>query len=320
VSAAAAPPAFSVVICAYTEDRWDDLVRAVASVQRQTLPATEIVVVIDGDGALLDRARRALPGVTAIPNHQRPGLAGARNSGALATTGAVVAYLDDDAHAAPDWLAELAKAYETPSVLGVGGHLEPVWATRRPDWFPEEFDWVVGCTYRGVPSRPARVRNPIGANMSVLREVLDAVGGFRPEMGRLEETDFCIRAQARFPGRYWLHWPSARVSHAVTPRRETWGFFVDRCRNEGIAKATMVQMTSRRAGLASERSYVRRTLPAGVARNLGAGLAGDPAGFKRATAIVVGLGATAGGYLRGRAALSRSSASGEGIARRGANP
>lgn len=320
VTAAEGLTTFSVVICAYTEDRWDDLVRAVDSVRAQTLAAADIAVVVDGCDALLARAQAAFDGVISIANTQRPGLAGARNSGALATTGAVVAYLDDDAQAAPDWLAELARAYERPSILGVGGHLEPAWATGRPEWFPEEFDWVIGCTYRGIPSQPAPVRNPIGANMSVLREVFDAVGGFRPEMGRLEETDFCIRAAERFPDRHWLHWPTARVSHSVTPTRETWRFFVHRCRNEGIAKATMVRMTTRQAGLASERRYVRQTLPAGVVRNLGAGLRGDMAGFKRAGAILVGLGATTGGYLRGVVERGRSGAPADGIGRRGAAP
>ena len=37
----------SVVICAYTEDRWDDLVAAVASVQGQSESPREIVVVVD---------------------------------------------------------------------------------------------------------------------------------------------------------------------------------------------------------------------------------------------------------------------------------
>ena len=37
----------SVIICAYTEKRWDDLVAAIQSVRRQTVQALEIIVVID---------------------------------------------------------------------------------------------------------------------------------------------------------------------------------------------------------------------------------------------------------------------------------
>jgi len=45
----------SVIICAYTEDRWNDLISAVESVRQQTLPATEIIIVIDHNPDLLKR-------------------------------------------------------------------------------------------------------------------------------------------------------------------------------------------------------------------------------------------------------------------------
>ncbi len=289
---------------------------AVQSVCDQTVAAKEVVLVVDHHDALLAKARAALPEIVVIPNEERAGLSGARNSGARATTAAVIAYLDDDAVAAPDWIEQLLHAYTRPALLGVGGHISPRWATRRPAWFPAEFDWVVGSTYRGVPREPARIRNPIGANMSMLREVFDAVGGFRPELGRLrhstenglEETDFCIRAEERFPARMWLHWPAARVVHVVSPERETWRFFLERCHNEGLAKAAMVSARGRRAGLASERRYVRATLPAGVARELSRALRGRPSGLLRAGAIIIGLAATIFGYLRGIARRRESRA------------
>lgn len=309
-----------MVVCAYADERWDDLRAAVESVRRQTVAARDIAVVVDQNPALLARVHEQLDGVIGVANAQRPGLAGARNTGVEATSGEVVAFLDDDARAEPTWLAELQAAYRRPSLLGVGGALEPVWATGRPAWFPPEFDWVVGCTYRGVPPEPAPVRNPIGANMSVLRFVLEETGGFRPELGRLEETDFCIRAAERFPERHWLHWPAARVLHSVTPQRQTWGFFVARCHNEGLAKATMVRARGRRAGLSSERRYVQRTLPAGVARNLRKAARGDGRAALRAGAIVAGLGATGLGYAKGAIRDRRAGDADGRIPRRGATP
>src|SRR3954447_19530072 len=94
----------SVVVCAYSLDRWPDLVEAVASLQQQTLGQPEIVVVIDHNDALRTRAETRLPGVTVVANQHRRGLSGARNSGVAAATGDVVAFLDDDAIAAGDWL------------------------------------------------------------------------------------------------------------------------------------------------------------------------------------------------------------------------
>src|SRR4051812_28350918 len=75
-----APADVSVVICAYTFDRWDDLVAAVASVQSQTAPAGEVIVVIDHNDELLARVRAEIAGVVAIPNTEPQGLSGARNS------------------------------------------------------------------------------------------------------------------------------------------------------------------------------------------------------------------------------------------------
>jgi hypothetical protein len=194
------PLALSVVICAYTEERWNELLRGVESVLRQTVPAREIVVAVDHNPQLLDRARAHFEGsAVVVANEARPGLAGARNSGARATSTPIVAFLDDDARANPDWLAQLAQAYGAASILGVGGRIEPDWPAARPRWFPQEFNWVVGCSYRGLPTTAAPVRNMIGANMSVRRDVLDALGGFSEDLGRLEETDFCIRGRQRFP-------------------------------------------------------------------------------------------------------------------------
>src|SRR4051794_30202338 len=136
----------SVVICAYTMERWADLVGAVRSVQEQSAPALEIIVVVDHEPALLSRVRRELDGVIAIPNAEQRGLSGARNSALRMAAGSIVAFLDDDARADADWLAELLRAYADSDAVGVGGTIEADWLRGRPGWFPPEFDWVVGCS------------------------------------------------------------------------------------------------------------------------------------------------------------------------------
>jgi glucosyl-dolichyl phosphate glucuronosyltransferase len=300
------PLRFSVVICAWTEDRWDQLAAAIASVGRQSRPAWQTIVAVDHCPPLARRLADAFPEATVVASSGRPGLSGARNTGLALATGEVVAFLDDDAVAAPDWLERLAAGYTSPEVAGVGGAVLPAWEASRPGWFPPEFDWVVGCSYTGLPRGREPVRNLIGANMSFRREVFELVGGFSEGLGRLgtrplgcEETELAIRIGQRRPGARLLYDPSAVVHHLVPRQRARWRYFRARCYAEGRSKAVVSRLVGAGDALASERDYIRRVLPRAVA----AGLApGRPAGFRSAATVLLGLGFTAGGYLHGRLA------------------
>jgi len=297
----------SVVICAHTEARWEPLAHAVASLRSQSIIPREILVVIDHNLALADRACHQLPGAKVIENGQQRGISGARNSGIAAARGAIIAFLDDDAIAAPDWIAQLLAGYSSPDVLGVGGAIEPHWQGGRPRWFPEEFDWVVGCTYLGMPRAAAPVRNLIGCNMSFRREVFARIGGFRDEIGRVgarpsgcDETELCIRLRQHLPHALLLYSPLARVRHQVPAERARWAYFHARCLLEGRSKALVARLVGAGDGSATERAYTLRTLPRGVARGLVDTLArSDPSGLARAGAITLGLAITTAGYLQG---------------------
>ena len=179
----------SVVICTYDEQRWNALARAVTSVVHEDAGAAEVIIVVDHNPALQDRVERELDGVRTIANTGPQGLAGARNSGIDAARSPIVAFLDDDAVADPDWVPAIAGPYADPAVVAVGGKILPAWeAGRPPTWLPDEFDWVVGCTYLGVPDTRDEVRNLIGANMSFRRDVFDEVGTFAPGMGRWHQA------------------------------------------------------------------------------------------------------------------------------------
>ena len=298
----------SVIICAYTLDRYSDLVAAVDSVRRQTCPPSQIIVAIDHNDELLAQAAEAFPELTVIPSIDPPGLSGARNTGLALSTGQIVAFLDDDAIAGEAWLEGLAAGYSADNVLGVGGFIGPLWESERPGWFPEEFDWILGCTYRGMAEGSA-VRNMIGANMSFRRDVLSAVGGFSHELGRMstgisglgdEETAACIRASQLYPGGVFIYASQAQVEHRVPSSRTTWRYFRERCYGEGISKSHLARSVGSHDGLSSERRHAFVTLPAGVGRALRAFLGGDRAGLARAAALVGGLAYTGTGYIVGR--------------------
>lgn len=297
----------SVIICAFTEQRWEATRAAIDSARHQHLPPDEIILVIDHNPALLARARAELDGVTVVENSEPQGLSGSRNSGLAVAQGTWVAFLDDDASAEADWLAKLHARCLDPLVMGTGGAVDPLWLSQRPRWFPEEFYWVLGCSYRGLPETLTTVRNLYGGCTCIRKDVFDVVGGFRHGIGRVgsipkgcEETELCIRAHQRWPEKVFLYEPAARIHHQVPAARATWRYFRSRCYGEGLSKAAIARFVGARDGLATERSYTLRTLPQGVWRGIGdALLRRDASGLGRAAAIVVGLLATTAGYLVG---------------------
>jgi GT2 family glycosyltransferase len=298
----------SVIICAYTEKRWDDLVAAVASVQQQSTSAREIIVVVDHNPDLLARVHAYFPAVIGIANSEPQGLSGARNSGVATAQSSLVAFLDDDAMAEPDWLARLCRCCEDPQVMGTGGTVEPYWLSTQPAWFPEEFYWTLGCTYQQRPEQPSVVRNPFGGCTCYRRELFEAIGGFRCDIGRDsrarpmggEETEFCIRARQHWPEKIFLYEPKAIIHHRIPATRATWRYFRSRCYAEGLSKALVAHYIGTKDGLASERSYIISNLAQGVKRGVAKTLfQHDRTGIARAGAIVVGLGTTIAGYLIG---------------------
>jgi GT2 family glycosyltransferase len=300
------PPRVSVVICAYTEERWLDIVAAVESVAAQTRPAFECLLVVDHNPELAARARTELAGCRVVQSGGPKGLSGARNTGVDLARGDVVAFLDDDAVAAPDWLERLAAAYADPDVVAAGGLVTPAWVESRPAWFPPEFDWVIGCSHSGMPERAAPVRNLVGANMSLRRATLISLGGFSSLLGRkgadaagCEETELCIRAGRSRPGAVVVYDPSAEVFHRVSPARATKSYFLRRCLGEGRSKAAVASLAGARDGLAAERTYVTSTLPRGVAAAAGEAVHGRFANAERGVMILAGLAATVAGYATG---------------------
>jgi cellulose synthase/poly-beta-1,6-N-acetylglucosamine synthase-like glycosyltransferase len=309
----------TVVICAYTLERWDALGRAVASCASQTTPPDEVVVVIDHNDELLARAAAELKNVRVLPNRSTKGLSGARNTGVAGSVGDVVAFLDDDAYADPDWLDALLGPFADPTVAGVGGWIVPDWQGTPAEWFPETYYWILGCSYSGLPPTGATLRNPIGANMALRRRVFDEVGGFTSGIGRIgkvplgcEETELCIRFTANHPDDRFVLERRAVVHHLVPPSRLTWSYFRSRCWAEGLSKAAVSSLVGSRSGLASERTHVLKAMPKELAASLGGVVRRPGASTAKVALIVSGAAVAAAGLVRGRMALRRSPLEGGG--------
>jgi O-antigen biosynthesis protein len=296
----------TVVICAYTLRRWDTTRAAVNSALEQGPKPAQVLLVVDHSPELADLARRELRGVEVLESDGPPGLSGARNTGLNAASQPVTVFLDDDAVARPGWLAALTVPYSSETVVATGGNVVPRWPDDRPSWLPAEFDWVVGCSYVGLPADGGTIRNPIGANMSMRTQLALKVGGFDTSVGRVgnrptgcEETELSIRLTAELPGSAVYYVPDATVDHYVSHNRTKFDYFLRRCWNEGLSKASVVQLAGASAGLERERRQVVVVIPAQILRELGRAVRGDARALLRVGATMSGLIATASGYLAG---------------------
>ena len=298
-------PTVSVVIAAYSSERWGQLCDAIESVRFQLAPALETILVIDHNPELLARSRSEFTDCTVIANTGPRGASGARNAGAAHCRGEILAFLDDDARASAGWLRALLRHFSRSDVVGVGGRIDPLWSVPRPRWFPSEFGWTVGFSYLGMPEDVQRVRNIWTANMAIRRSVFEAIGGFREDFGKVgevsrpEDTDLCLRASA--DGGRWLYDPAGTVGHWVPKQRANFRYFARRCYYEGQGKAALAALNGAGESTADERSYTLRTRPRGVLRGLRDTARGDVWGAARAGAIAVGFAVTTAGFAVGTA-------------------
>ena len=304
------PPTVSVIICAYTEDRWLQLKESVASVEAQTSPPIEIIVCVDHNEELLRRseeyfgnggASAAMP-LIVLANKYNGHLGAARNTAAEFASGEVLAFLDDDAAAAADWLERLIAPYDDEQVGAVGGAPLPVFEVRRPRWFPHEFDWVFGCAYRGLPLTRAPLGHLIGANMSARRSALREVDGFHSD--NQDDMDMCHRiahAQHRV-----LYEPLATVHHFVPATRTTWHYFWRKCYFTNQEKVAVFADMQEASSLDAELAFVKSTLTRGVMAEIRHVIRGDPYGFVRIGAMTAGIALAGLGHVSGRLRLRRS--------------
>lgn len=299
----------AVAICAFTELRWEHLTEAVGVVSAQLGVRDRLILVIDHNPALADRAREAFAaaGPTVLENTHGPGLAGARNTAVEhAAEADVVVFLDDDALPRPGWLQALRARFDDPATVGVGGAVRARWVAGRPPWFPPELGWMVGCDYPGLAVDGGTIRNPIGANMALRRSALDAAGTFHPALGRVgtkpvgcEETELAIRIRQRLPHTRMVRDTTAVVDHLVPAERARVGYLWRRGYHEGRSKATLSALVGADAALSAEKGYLAAALRAAVAHAAGA-RHGDTAGLLRAGVLLLGVTGTGLGYLTGR--------------------
>ncbi len=241
----------SVVVCTYATERYPDFCEAVESVLGQTYESVEVVLVVDGNREVFERTRKAFgdrEDVVIHCNEENSGLSYSRTKGVDLASADIVAFLDDDAIAQDDWIAQLVSGYEQTDAIAVGGRMIPKWVADRPDFFPEEFYWLIGVNYEQRLEDWSEVRNTLGSNMSFRREVFDTVGGFDEQVGltgdnqiQAEETELAMRMYDEF-GKGMLYNPDAVVAHKVFQYRTELAWLLRRAFWQGYSKQAIEKL------------------------------------------------------------------------------
>jgi GT2 family glycosyltransferase len=309
----------SVVVCTYSRDRLELLRGLARSVAAGTRRPAHLIVVVDRNPSLqaelhAEASARLAPWSlrTTVVSSDGGGLSAARNTGWLLASTDWVAFVDDDAIVGSTWLEELVAATRAHDADIVGGRIDPIWPAGEPRWYSERLGWVVGCSYRGLPTEAAVVRNVIGCNMLMRRAILERTGGFDEDLGRVagglagcEETELCIRAAA--DGAKVVSIPGATVQQALGADRARIGYALRRGWDEGRSKAAIKRLHGGTPGVLGPETTYARDLVAEAAGRIATGLRrADRRELERGAAMLGVLAATTAGYLGHGIAARRS--------------
>ncbi len=164
----------------------------------------EVLVVDNGSSdatpeVAADYARR-FPFVRCL-REARPGASNARNCGILAADARILAFIDDDIRAAPDWIASIVGAFDRhPEIHCLGGRVEPRWPRTPPAW-------LTASHWGPLALQMGRGRAPyidadhasaclVTANFACRAEVFREVGLFSPDFMRDEDRELNLRLWA----------------------------------------------------------------------------------------------------------------------------
>jgi glucosyl-dolichyl phosphate glucuronosyltransferase len=226
----------SVLICTFNRAALlGETLAALNAMEAPDACSVEIVVVDNNstdDTAAVVAASRARARFPIVLIHERQqGKSFALNAGLAAAAGDVLALTDDDVLPAADWLVRIVSAFRAQNVTFVFGKVLPRWQTTPPPELltpPAQAIWgpLAIVDYGDTPSHYTPTsrgqRLPIGANLAMLRSVLVATGGWRTDLGKVNNTlisgeDHEIFLRLRRCGYYAGYYDPEIVVHHLVP-------------------------------------------------------------------------------------------------------
>jgi hypothetical protein len=162
-----------------------------------------------------------------IITEDRPGSYNARNCGAAAAKGAVLAFTDSDCEPERDWLEKLTDCMQKNRADLVTGSIRMIAEDTDRLSAVEAFDLATGLPQETL----AKKKCGVTANMAVSRRMFGRVGGFDGSGFSGEDIEFCLNVGAA--GAHFKYCESATVLHPV---RSQWREIMNKARRVAGAK------------------------------------------------------------------------------------
>jgi len=193
-------PSISVVICIYNGER--TLESAVNSILKIDYDKSDYEIILIDDGSsdksskicerFIHERKKLLPKII-YAYQDNKGLAGARNSGILLSSGEIIAFIDQDAVAKFDWLTELMKPFFHNEADFVGGRVELLNQNSKVAFFSQITRHI---------QRFGTIDNYntfVGCNMAFKKSIFIETGGFYKNFTRFgDETSLFERIKVNY--------------------------------------------------------------------------------------------------------------------------
>jgi len=221
----------TIAICTYR--RFDWLKKCLEALKNQTLPPEEFALVVVDNSLLKDDSTAFRDSIPSFKNLEyiitdKSGLSYARNIAIDRCRTPIIAFLDDDAIAAPDLADKIVEAFNRyPAVGVIGGRVYPIWENDPPAWLKGKLlnclavlDWGDEDVYIDAG------KWLVGANIAYRTGILRKCGGFNLSLGRkgsilLAHEEMATNISIQAHGYDAVYVPSIEVKHLIQKERLT---------------------------------------------------------------------------------------------------
>jgi glucosyl-dolichyl phosphate glucuronosyltransferase len=238
----------TVIICTYNRaKRLADCLESI--VKQQATSVTFEVIVVDNNSKdstkeLVAQFNNKIPDLMYVFEGNQ-GLSYARNRGSGEAKAAYLVYLDDDAIAPPDYLANIARVIKEYSPDILGGPVYPYYNTPKPRWFKDEYEIRKYVEKSGFSS----TASVSGGNFTIKKALLEKLGGFDVTLGMIggklglgEERKVLEQYRASTPllEQKVYYALECNITHHVPPEKMTLRYIVKRSYLAGVMSQQVI--------------------------------------------------------------------------------